>query len=982
PNIPEDLDALCIDLLSRDPAARPSGSDCLRLLGASSGDGDAVPEMHAPEIALVGRRKQLAALADAYAAAQNRRTVTLFLFGPSGVGKSSLMQQFLNQLRGEGGAVILTGQCYEQESVPYKAFDGVIDALSRFLHRLSPLEVQALLPRDMTSLLRVFPTLRRVGALLSAPRGREAPDPQEVRQRAFASLRELLARLADHKPLVIAIDDLQWGDADSVALLAELIRPPDAPCFLFLGCHRSEENASPFLTALAESNRLLWSEVDRRELQLDPLSLPEAEELATRLLDSSEAKDRCAAAVAHESGGNPFFVYELVRYLRGEWGHSLAEGAIDLREVLWRRIEQLPAETRELLAVVALAARPLPQDIACRAAGLIQGRIEELTLLRSQRLARGTGMSGEDLLVTYHDRIREIFRSHLSAEHARRLHGRLAEALEAWGRADAEWLATHWEHAGEMKRAGEYYGRAADQAAETLAFDNAADLYRRALQMGSHGASVRRQLQRKLGDALANAGRGGEAAKAYQVLIADASGDEAIELQRRVAEQLLISGHVDEGLAAAQILLHSVGMSIPRTPWRAVLGILFTRAWLWIRGIKFHERSEAEVPASDLCRVDASWIMGTSLATIDPIRGAYFQNRNLLLSLHVGEPYRIARALALSAAYNACAGSSAQPRTSRLLAISETLAHRVDNLHAQGMILLASGIAAYLGGRWRDAFNSCSEAEDFLRSHCKGVHWELTTARAFQVWSLMYLGEIVVMNRLYSRFMKEAQSRGDLQGIANLLLYSMPVLSMAADRAQQGYQELCEGLAQWTRKGFHIQHANALAMKIQLLLYLDKSATVEQVIQELNKSFSRSQLSRLQLLRMSHYELTARVQLKLAREGRKPAPYLKAAERSAVRLDREKRPDARSLATLIRAGIANCKGDLDKAKQLLEAALSGLTDCELGLFAAATRRRLGQLIGGDQGKSLIAEADRWMTAQGIRNPARMTAVYAPGFADP
>ncbi len=143
PSLPEDLDALCVALLSRDPATRPSGRDCLRLLGASSGDSAPAVEMHAPEMALVGRGEQLAALADAYTASRNRRTVALFLSGSSGVGKSSLLQQFLEQLCADGEAVVLTGQCYEQESVPYKAFDGVIDSLSHFLRRLSPLEVQA-----------------------------------------------------------------------------------------------------------------------------------------------------------------------------------------------------------------------------------------------------------------------------------------------------------------------------------------------------------------------------------------------------------------------------------------------------------------------------------------------------------------------------------------------------------------------------------------------------------------------------------------------------------------------------------------------------------------------------------------------------------------------------------------------------------------------------------------------------------------------
>ncbi len=245
--VPEDLDVLCTGLLRRNSAMRPAGSEVLqRLNGQSRGPAVAreISSLHQLPVPLVGRGRHIEGLETAFADLKGGRTVVLYLYGRSGAGKTILAQHFLDTLKARNEAVVLSGRCYEREALPYKAFDGLVDALSRHLEVLSPSDAYGLMPRDLHSLVRVFPVLRHIAFGASRARSVEILDPQELRRCAFGALRELLGRLGRRKPLVLFIDDLQWGDLDSAALLTELLRPPDPPRLLMLGCYRDEDAAT------------------------------------------------------------------------------------------------------------------------------------------------------------------------------------------------------------------------------------------------------------------------------------------------------------------------------------------------------------------------------------------------------------------------------------------------------------------------------------------------------------------------------------------------------------------------------------------------------------------------------------------------------------------------------------------------------------------------------------------------------------------
>src|SRR5260221_3928615 len=158
------------------------------------------------------------------------------LQGGSGMGKSALATQFLGGLASRSDVLVLSGRCYERETVPFKAIDQVIDELSRWLASLPEEEAYGFLPRGVQALARVFPVLRNARVVANAPdHEAEAADRLEVRRRAFTALKELLTAIAQRVTLVVHIDDLHWGDADSIQLLEAVLLPP-APRPLLLVC--------------------------------------------------------------------------------------------------------------------------------------------------------------------------------------------------------------------------------------------------------------------------------------------------------------------------------------------------------------------------------------------------------------------------------------------------------------------------------------------------------------------------------------------------------------------------------------------------------------------------------------------------------------------------------------------------------------------------------------------------------------------------
>jgi eukaryotic-like serine/threonine-protein kinase len=980
--LPEDLVRLCVALLDRNPAKRPSGRDVIILLQGLVPDGLDVPELNR-QLPIIGRSRHRQVLEGLFASLGRLSTQSVFVFGRTGTGKTTLVRTFLDDLIEQDDAVVLSGRCYERESVPYKALDSLIDALARHLKGLPVRDSASLLPPDVAFLARIFPVLQTVEAVALVRReSPEMPDQQELRRRAFSALRELLARLGAQRPLVLAIDDLQWGDVDSAILLSDLICSPAAPALLFIGCFRSEDlDRSPFLFEIRKSIAGSPGSLEHRELAVEALTQSEARELTLALLGRDDAVSRAQAhMVGRESGGNPLFIDELVRHIQnGEPTDSWEEiGQLDLDEVLWSRINRQPEEARRLLGVVAVSGRPIRQALAFQASELGVGSRVALASLRSARLIRCIGQTQQDEIETYHDRIRETVVAHLSADVLRWHHERLALVLTTAGPVDPEVLAGHLRGAGDFVRACEYYTRGADQASLALAFDHAARLYRVALEL-YHGSDAQaRLLWKKLGDALANAGRGAEAAQAYLKAAENANAAETLEVKRLASNQLLISGHVDEGLALVRTLLGPLGISMPRTAGHARLSLLWHRTMLRLRGLSFKSRDESQVSAMDLTRIDLCWSAVAGLSMIEPIRGADFQTRGLLLALRAGEPSRIARFLAMEAGHRSTSGI-ADERVAALLRASQDIAQRLDSPYLRGMIAMVRGAGSLMQGQWKSAQATLDQAEQLFRNHCTGVTWERDTVHNFVLWALMQLGEVAELNRRWTVLYRESQERGDLYAAATLTTFYMTMIKLAKNEQIESERDLTARVDRRDGHQFSLQHSSAFESLIHLYLYRGDISNAWVRLGAIWPEYSRSMLLRIQMIRIHMHELRGRTALAMAERTLDPSLYIRQAKIDARQLEREGQDWARAHAHYLRSGIAACEEDSVRAIRELTLAVETYDRARMPLRAQILRFRLGEIQSDEQTRALREQAEQWIRSQGIVSPARWAGMYAPGF---
>ncbi len=981
PGAPADLARLATALVSRDPASRPGPDEILRTLGARR----STPAHDAPrdKRQLFGRDAEILALHGALDdVIRNEKPVVVHLQGLSGLGKSALISGFVASLTERQAApLVLRGRCYEQESVPYKGLDSLVDSLAKHLAGLSQADAAAAMPLDAAVIGRVFPVLMRVPALAQSPRIAQAADDVELRRRAFSALRELFARIAFRRPLVLCVDDLQWADVDSATFLRDLVAPPMPPPLLLVASYREDElEGNEALHVLPRSG----DGTDVREVLLRPLREADSKALALSLFASEDGGARDAAAgIAREAVGNPFFVKALVRYVEHARESGQTNPTIELGSVLGALIDSMPGDARQVIETVAVAGVPRPIGLIANASRLHGAVQDALLALRKANLVRMHGLRSRDAVEIYHDRVRQAVLGNLPPDRLKELHLRMAEALERTAQADPEALVAHFAAAGDEARAGAYMVAAAERASSALAFSRAAALYRQAIAAAPQ--AERDALRVRLADALSNCGRGAEAADVLLEVAKQATGERMMRLRQWASGELFKCGHVDRGTQVLARVAREAGFYYPLSDWGAVLFALWSRVRLFLRGVRHRLRSADEIAPRELAKVDLCLGVGAALSNIDPVRGLDFQTRGLLLALRLGEPERVGRALVTEAGFLAISARKHARRIIHLLDLAERLFDTTPDSPTRDMYGLVTGMWHFFQGNWKQGFDDCDKAAASFAVRPTAT-WELTTARHYAIWCLFYLGRVGEMSRRVRQRLRTAREDGDLYSATDMATANSNVAWLALDDPAEARRIADEAIGIWSqsaRSGFHVQHFFHVYAQVQADLYEGKAADAWNHLQASWRPLSRSLIRMIQHSRVEAVQLRARAALAMATQssGADKSRMLRVARKDAASLLRENGPYSEGYAALIHATAASLDADRTTAIRLLNASVSAFENADMLLHAAAARWRLGELCSGEDGERVRRAAEEFLRTEEIRNPARLVAMLAPGFDD-
>jgi predicted ATPase len=452
------------------------------------------------EPTLIGRDEEIKTLLHYFNSALDGKGTTVFVCGEAGVGKTRLVNEFLKHAK-KAGAKILSGWCLSEAAIPYFPFT---EAFNAYISTASDEKAKSTMKKQlgMTGWLKGPESSREAKAheMLSTP--------EIERDRTFEAVARVLLQSSEKEPLVLFLDDLQWADHLSLALLHYLARKCKASKLLIIGTYRSEELIRTKEEKLHPLEQTMFS-MSREDLlikmELNRLKRNDFPELLTSMFHSL-TDENFVEKIYKETEGNPLFALETLNLLVEEgflserddrWALAAPFEKVGIptkvHEVIAQRIARLGREERKLLDLAAISGYSFNPDILSRTSELdITDVLQTLNEIEKRhRLVRS-----EDSAFTFtHQKIREVICEDLPGELRKVYHLKtasclkqvLAEKISDGYLAD---IAFHYVEGGAPEKAFEYLIKLGEKAVNICANAQAIEYLSEALEAARKTADL------------------------------------------------------------------------------------------------------------------------------------------------------------------------------------------------------------------------------------------------------------------------------------------------------------------------------------------------------------------------------------------------------------------------------------------------------------------------------------------------------------
>ena len=440
---------------------------------------------------IVGREPEIKQLIEHLDSAVGGKGTTVFISGEAGVGKTRLVNEFLDHAK-ENGVRILSGWCLSEAAISYFPF---IEAFNTYLSTVSDESVRSTTSKQ----------LGIVGWLRGSPFAHEkkkveilyAPAPE--RDRTFETVTRVLLQLSAQEPTVLFLDDLHWADHLSLALLHYLSRKCRDSHLLIVGTYRPEEliqTTEERHHPLEETMFSMGRDDLLIKMELNPLKRVDFPELMKSVFRSS-IDEKFVEKLYEETEGNPLFALETLNllvdegFLSEEESHWTLTAPIEkiripskVHDVIIRRVGRLGREDRNLLNLAAVCGRSFN---ASTLSGTLESDIVDVIQSLADIEQRHKLIRHEDSTFEFtHHKIREVIYTNLPGELRRVYHLKAANCLEQvlLDKGSTEYMAEialHYVEGGVSEKAFEYLLRLGEESVNINANIEAIDYLSEAL---------------------------------------------------------------------------------------------------------------------------------------------------------------------------------------------------------------------------------------------------------------------------------------------------------------------------------------------------------------------------------------------------------------------------------------------------------------------------------------------------------------------